>query len=207
MLLNWIEAKAELETLGGTAVTQSDIDVSINKIRNRPIAPEAQALGVNKTANMELANLPHDPYADPTVPTLLWEIRRERRMELAFEHSRIIDLRRWKKLDYMDTDAHPDLLVGTWVNFSAEVPSQLKDENKNKLRIMDKNGVLITYNGKNSKVMNGYFYPVENQGREPFINVVNVNPYLSPIGTNQIKDYKDKGYTLTQTVGWKVTDQ
>ena len=50
--------------------------------------------------------------------------------------------------------------------------------------------------------MNGFFYPTQNQGRLPFLNVPNVNPYLSPIGTNQIADYKNKGYTLTQTEGW-----
>ena len=43
VLLNWIEAKAELATLGGPAVVQTDIDESINKIRNRPIAEEAKA--------------------------------------------------------------------------------------------------------------------------------------------------------------------
>ena len=37
VLLNWIEAKAELATLGGQAVTQNDIDKSINKIRSRPL--------------------------------------------------------------------------------------------------------------------------------------------------------------------------
>ena len=31
VLLNWIEAKAELATLGGPAVVQTDIDESINK--------------------------------------------------------------------------------------------------------------------------------------------------------------------------------
>lgn len=54
VLLNWIEAKAELATLGGPAVVQTDIDESINKIRNRPIAEEAKALGVVRTADMKL---------------------------------------------------------------------------------------------------------------------------------------------------------
>ena len=134
VLLNWIEAKAELATLGGTEVSQSDIDISINQIRKRPVAEEAKALGVTMTAEMKLDALPQDPHRDPTVPALLWEIRRERRMEFAFEFSRIIDLRRWKKLEYMDTDKNEDLLIGTWVNFNDEVKSELKDENKGKLR-------------------------------------------------------------------------
>ena len=186
VLLNWIEAKAELATLGGTEVSQSDIDISINQIRKRPVAEEAKALGVTMTAEMKLDALPQDPHRDPTVPALLWEIRRERRMEFAFEFSRIIDLRRWKKLEYMDTDKNEDLLIGTWVNFNDEVKSELKDENKGKLRVMAKDGSFTTYDGTNAAKMNGFFYPTQNQGRLPFLNVPNVNPYLSPIGTNQI---------------------
>lgn len=205
VLLNWIEAKAELATLGGAEVSQSDIDISINQIRKRPVADEAKALGVTMTAEMKLDALPQDPHRDPTVPALLWEIRRERRMEFAFEFSRIIDLRRWKKLEYMDTDKNEDLLIGTWVNFNNEVKSELKDENKGKLRVMAKDGSFIVYDGTNAAKMNGFFYPTQNQGRLPFLNVPNVNPYLSPIGTNQISDYKNKGYTLTQTEGWPTS--
>lgn len=205
VLLNWIEAKAELATLGGAEVSQSDIDISINLIRKRPVADEAKALGVTMTAEMKLDALPQDPHRDPTVPALLWEIRRERRMEFAFEFSRIIDLRRWKKLEYMDTDKNEDLLIGTWVNFNNEVKSELKDENKGKLRVMAKDGSFIVYDGTNAAKMNGFFYPTQNQGRLPFLNVPNVNPYLSPIGTNQISDYKNKGYTLTQTEGWPTS--
>lgn len=205
VLLNWIEAKAELATLGGPAVIQTDIDESINKIRNRPIAEEAKALGVVKTADMKLDALPDDPGRDVTVSPLLWEIRRERRMEFAFEFSRIVDLRRWKKLEYMDTDRNQDLLVGTWVNFKDEVPEELKSENSRKIRVMGKDGSLTVYDGTNAAAMKGFFYPEQNKGRLPFLNVPNVNPYLSPIGINQIEDYKSRGYTLTQTEGWPAS--
>ena len=202
VLLNWIEAKAELSTLGAGSVTQADIDLSVNKIRNRPLAQEAVERGVQKTAPMELAALPDDPSRDSDVPALLWEIRRERRMEFAFEHSRIIDLRRWKKLEYMDTDANADLLSGTWVNFPAECPDDLVDGNKGKIRVMTASGDLITFDGKNGAKMVGFFYPAENKGRLPFLNVPNINPYLTPVGSNTITDYSNKGYKLTQTEGW-----
>lgn len=205
VLLNWIEAKAELATLGGSPVVQGDIDKSINKIRNRPLDSEAIAKGVQKTTPMDLSNLPNDPDRDTSVSPLIWEIRRERRMEFAFEYSRIVDLRRWKKLQYMDTDVNKDLLVGTWVNFQSEVPDQLKAGNIGKIRVIDANGNAIVYNGSNGSKMNGFFCPAENVGRLPFINVPNVNPYLSPIGTTQISTYKNKGYTLTQTEGWPST--
>ena len=202
VLLNWIEAKAELSTLGAGSVTQEDIDLSVNKIRNRPLAQEAVERGVQKTAPMELAALPDDPSRDSDVPALLWEIRRERRMEFAFEHSRIIDLRRWKKLEYMDTDANADLLSGTWVNFPAECPDDLVADNKGKIRVMTASGDLITFDGKNGAKMVGFFYPAENKGRLPFLNVPNINPYLTPVGSNTITDYSNKGYKLTQTEGW-----
>src|SRR5690606_13394418 len=104
------EAKAELATIGGAAVTQDDIDKSINKIRDRPLAPIAVERGVQETAPLSLSALPVDPKRDMNVSALLWEIRRERRMEFTFEASRIADPERWHKLDYMDTDENPDLL-------------------------------------------------------------------------------------------------
>lgn len=69
---------------------------------------------------------------------------------------------------------------------------------------MDKQGNFIVFDGKNKDKMKGFFYPAENLGRLKFLNVPNVNPYLSPIGTNQIADYQSRGYTLTQTEGWPI---
>lgn len=48
VVLNWIEAKAELATMGGAAVTQADLDASINAIRNRPLDQTAIARGVKR---------------------------------------------------------------------------------------------------------------------------------------------------------------
>ena len=202
VLLNWIEAKAEYATLGGPAVTQPDLDKSINKIRQRPLDDEAKSKGVKQTALMDLANLNADPKRDADVPALIWEIRRERRMEFAFEFSRVIDLRRWKKLQYMDTDLNPDLIMGTWVNFPAELNSELVAKNKGALRVKNAAGNLVVYDGTNGAKMVGFFYPLENLGRFKFLNVPNVNPYLSPIGVNDIREYSKRGYHLTQTEGW-----
>ena len=202
VLLNWIEAKAELATIGGSAVSQIDIDNSINKIRNRPLAQQAIDRGVQKTAPLDLANLPNDPERDTDVPALLWEIRRERRMEFAFEYSREQDLRRWHKLDYMDTDAHADLLSGTWVNFKDELPGSLNAGNKGVISVMKLDGTQVIYDGNNDSQMNGFFRSINSAGRQPFLNQVNVNPYLTPVGKNQIDDYAAKGYELKQTEGW-----
>jgi len=197
-LLNWIEAKAELSTMGGAALTQDDINRSVNKIRERPLAAEAIAKGVKKTAHLELSNLPDDPKRDPSVSALLWEIRRERRMEFAFEHSRYEDLKRWHKLDYMDTEAKKDLLSGGWVNFSAEAPTELKAG----VSVVDLSGNTVVYNGSNAAAMKGFFRLTNTNGRLPFLNQPGVNPYLSPVGRVQIDEYTSKGYTLAQTEGW-----
>ncbi len=202
VLLNWIEAKAELASIGGTAVSQTDIDASINKIRNRPLDKEAIDKGVKKTAPMELANLPEDPSRDGDVSKLIWEIRRERRMELAFEFSRIVDLRRWKKLDYMDTEANPDLITGTWVNFPKELPGELSAKSVGILSVIDENGKQIDFDGKNKDKMVGFYRNLSNQNRLQVLNQSGINPYLSPVGRTNINDYRVKGYTLSQTKGW-----
>ena len=209
VLLNWIEAKAELETLGGAAVTQDDIDISINANRDRPLDAGQEALGVQKTAHMELATLSDDPDRDADVPQLLWEIRRERRMEFAFEQGRIIDLRRWHKLNYMDTTENPDILFGAYVDISRSGKNSMLGDMKNyvgKLRVQKANGEFVVYDGNNKRQVKGWFQAETTEPRQPFLNITNVNPYLCPIGTNQINDYQIHGYTLTQTPGWPSTN-
>lgn len=81
-LLIYAEAKAELGT-----ITQADLDISINKLRDRVAMP-----------HMQLGNIQMDPkYANDGVSALIVEIRRERRIELFMEGHRYDDLRRWKQ--------------------------------------------------------------------------------------------------------------
>ncbi len=81
-LLNYAEAKAELGT-----ITQADLDMSINKLRDRVAMP-----------HLNLNNIPVDPrYVGDGVSPLIVEIRRERRIELFMEGFRYNDLRRWKQ--------------------------------------------------------------------------------------------------------------
>ncbi|MDR1720066.1 MAG: RagB/SusD family nutrient uptake outer membrane protein [Dysgonamonadaceae bacterium] len=203
VLLNWIEAKAELATLGGSAVSQSDIDLSINKIRNRPLGDAATAAGVKKTAAMSLANLPNSPDRGD-VPQLIWEIRRERRMEFFDEPARLLDLKRWKKLEYMDVDLNPDIMRGAWIDAnSADLKTALLDDSKKGiLAVTDANGTVTVYNGTNAAQMVGFYSPTNLQKRLPFLNVTGVNPYLAPVGRNQRIDYQTKGFNLAQTEGW-----
>lgn len=199
VLLNWIEAKSELATLGGAAVTQSDIDKSINSIRNRTLAPEAIAKGVVKTPAMSLTALPNDPSRDADVPALIWEIRRERRMELYYEYSRLLDIKRWKKIDYMNGTTNPDLLKGIWVNIKSEIPTLLTAGRVGKLQVQKADGTVVVYNGSNADDLVGYYLPEGVKDRDAFTDRV----YLAPVGKNQIDLFKSRGFTLTQTTGWE----
>lgn len=199
VVLNWIEAKAVLaEYMGGPAVTQADLDKSVNAIRNRPLDATAIAKGVQKTAALSLASIPVDPTRDADVPALIWEIRRERRVEFVFEHTRLLDLKRWKKLNNMNFSTNPDYLVGPWVNVQAEIPSYLTAANVGKVRVRKADGTVVTYNGTNATDMVG-FWMVENvQNRNAFTD----KSYLAPVGQAQITQYEEKGYKLTQTKLW-----
>jgi hypothetical protein len=197
VVLNWVEAKAELAALGGTAVTQADIDASVNAIRTRPLDATATAKGIKKTAPLSLAGLPDDPERDADVPALIWEIRRERRMEFVFEESRLLDIKRWKKINYM-ANTDPDNMLGLWIDFNSELSEWLVKAKEGKLKVKKADGTIVTYNGTNKADMVGYYIPESVANRDAFTDRV----YLAPLGNTQISEYLDKGYTLTQTSGW-----
>ncbi len=81
VLLTYAEARAELGQL-----TQDDLDKTINLLRDRAGMPH---LTMNVTAD------PVEAAKFPGVSAILLEIRRERRVELAFEGFRFDDLMRW----------------------------------------------------------------------------------------------------------------
>jgi hypothetical protein len=198
VVLNWVEAKAELATLGGAPITQVDLDASINAIRNRPLDAIATGKGVVKTAPLLVSAIPDDPDRDADVPPLIWEIRRERRMEFVYEHTRLMDIKRWKKIDYMSGATHPDNLLGLWINFQSELSDWLVPEKVNKLKVQKADGTVVTYDGTNAADMEGYYIPENVSDRDSF----NERVYLAPLGDAQISEYADKGYTLSQTSGW-----
>jgi len=203
VVLNWVEAKQILaEFYGGAAVSQGDLDKSINAIRLRPLDAEAVAKGVKQTAPLLLASLPVDPNRDSDVSQLMWEIRRERRMEFVFEYARIQDIRRWKKLNYLNFDKD-NYKRGSWVvgvkDFKDKLnPGKILAAYKNRLQVQKIDGTIVTYNGTNDAEMEG-FYVVRN-----FTNRLAVQDrnYLAPLSIALLQEYADRGYTLTQTPGW-----
>ncbi|MGJ1321777.1 RagB/SusD family nutrient uptake outer membrane protein [Sphingobacterium faecium] len=203
VVLNWIEAKQVLaENYGGAAVGQNDLDKSINAIRNRPLDADATRKGVKKTAPLLLSAIPNDPTRDGDVSPLMWEIRRERRMEFVYEGSRLNDIRRWKKLDYMNFNK-PEYAAGPWINALKDLPknnagNNLADSYKNRLKVMKADGTIVTFNGTNASDLVGYYVVANFANRVDFKE----RSYMSPVGLNQVQQYVDRGYTLTQTVGW-----
>ena len=200
VLLNWVEAKAELG-----AVTQDDLDKSVNQLRRRPLDATAEAKGIKNTPDMKLADITadFDPARDADVSPILWEIRRERRMEFVYEYSRLQDLRRWKKLDYMSNYSttgmpYTDNMLGPWVDLAKDVPSYVESGQIGKRTVMKEDGTVVVFDGNNAADMVGYYVPQNAQPRDVFTD----RNYLAPIGEQQINEYKMKGFTLTQTKGW-----
>jgi len=83
-MLNYAEAKKELNEFN-----QTICDNTINKLRTR-----------GGVASLIITNIPVDPTRDNEVDAVMWEIRRERAIELMGEGYRFDDLRRWKKMEY-----------------------------------------------------------------------------------------------------------
>jgi hypothetical protein len=174
VLLNYAEATAELGTL-----TQGDLDKSINLLRARPgiSLPKLQVIGGQPAVNGKVYD---DTKRDPTIPALIWEIRRERRTELMFEGFRLDDLKRWKRLEYTDTQANKDINRGAWIKKS-DYP-----------RLTD---VFIENNAAE-----GYIIPAVSATSQ---RIFDPKYYLEPIPLDQIKLYQDKGVELKQNPGWQ----
>lgn len=119
VLLNYAEASAELDQLGKYTLTQTDLDNSINKLRARAGVAPLQLSGSQGTAIG--GNTFADPKKDADVTSLVWEIRRERRVELMMDGFRFDDLMRWKKGWYMDNSKNPDIFLGAKVPANARI--------------------------------------------------------------------------------------
>jgi len=172
VLLNYVEAAAELGQL-----TQADLDKTINVLRKRP--------GVNMPSLELIGDQPgvagvayDDPDRDPTVPSMIWEIRRERRVELMMEGFRYNDLRRWKKLDYADTQGNPDINKGAWIT-KTDYPN-----------------TDVTLDGG----AEGYIIPSTKAESQ---RLFDPKQYLEPLPLDQIKLYLDNGSELKQNPGWQ----
>ena len=109
VMLNYAEVMFELGKFD-----QSVADLTINKLRDRA---EVGLMRVSEIGS------DFDPDRDPSVEPVLWEIRRERLIELMGESFSWEDVRRWKKADYFVNKQHYgvylDNVTGTFNNNKA----------------------------------------------------------------------------------------
>ena len=95
IILNQAEACAELGDEAGAKKY-------VNMLRTRAGMPELK--------------LQNDPANNMGVSDLIWEVRRERRIELMFDiNDRYWSLNRWHQLDKLDTEKYPDQTKGAWI--------------------------------------------------------------------------------------------
>ena len=90
--LNYAEALAELGSL-----TQNDLDISVNRLRDRVGMPHLDMAAANNNPDWYLGSEEYGyPNVDGPDKGVILEIRRERAVELAQEGFRLSDLARWR---------------------------------------------------------------------------------------------------------------
>lgn len=139
VLLDYAEACAELG-----ACTQADLDKSVNLLRDRVGMP-----------HMSLTPDP-DPANKMGVSNLIYEIRRERRVEMMYcKNDRYYSLQRWNMLKLLDTTTNPNLSLGANVG-------AFKDSGIDMSQIsMNAEGYIDYKNGKERKWEDKYnLFPV-----------------------------------------------
>jgi hypothetical protein len=193
VMLNYIEAAAELADMGLYQVVQGDLDQTINALRKRA----GDVAGARLPAMQIVGGLPavgstvyDDADRDPTVPSFIWEVRRERRAELVYEGFRLHDILRWRKIDYENTQLYPKKNLGAWITKSTVTKALiLADINGN----VTSAGTVATGSG---------YLKVSQTVRNAANGFVLDRDYLQSVPTYQINFYQQNGHTLTQNPGW-----
>lgn len=99
VLCEYAEAKAELGTL-----TDDDLNKSLNLLYSRAGLPAQTVASLNAI---------NDPANNMGVSSLIWEVRRNRRCELMCDNNyRYWDLIRWHQLELLDSNTHPNVMLG-----------------------------------------------------------------------------------------------
>jgi hypothetical protein len=195
VLLNYAEAKAELGTLN-----QGDLDLSINKLRERVGMPYLQMSAANGDPDWYLSSAEYG-YTNVSGSNkgVILEIRRERAIELNQEGFRFEDLVRWKAGYSIDQEINgiyfkqPGAYDLTGDGVSDAI---LYAEGTSKPTAPD--GVQLLEIGKDILLTegdHGYIYYHKNIARTPFSEV---RDYLYPIPINE----RSLNNNLTQNPGW-----
>lgn len=130
IVLNYAEACAE---------TGDDAEAvrAVNMLRKRAGMKEMSA------------NPKADPANNMGVSNLIWEVRRERRIELMFDNNdRYWSLIRWHQLDKLDQTKYPNLCRGAWIGTEFNT-GQVET---------DSDGYIVTLNGKTGRQYDNKHY-------------------------------------------------
>ncbi len=200
VMMNYIEAAAELADMGQYTLTQNDFDKTINALRNRPSTsmPAVTLAGSNLAVNGVTINDPDRDMGtmvsgDYEVSPILWEVRRERRIELPYHGFRFNDLRRWSKLHYADMKINPKLNLGAWLDKDAYI-AWYNEQNGTNLTVDVLGSVHLDREGNA-----GYIKPAYN---DDLVRTYAEKDYLYPLPTEEIALYKSHDADLTQNPGW-----
>lgn len=192
VMLNYIEAAAELEDMGLYTVTQDDVDATINALRQRAGYASDQRLPDLKIIGGQPAIGPvtyDDADRDPDVPPFIWEVRRERRVELVYEGFRLNDLKRWRKIDYTNTELYPKKNLGAYITKTSATKS---------LVLADISGNVIS----DSNEMGSGYLKVSQTPRNAANGYVLDRNYWECLPIYEIDYYERNGSHLTQNPGW-----
>ena len=143
VMLNYAEASYELNQF-----TQEVADATINKLRERG--------GIAKM-NVSLIDGNWDTNRDSDVAPVLWEIRRERRVELVGEGFAFNDLRRWKKAE-KNLNIQPR---GAYID-KAEYgnSNMMKIQNRAGVNLTEGKGFLWNFSTPTGFLSHYYLYPL-----------------------------------------------
>lgn len=176
--LNYAEAKAELNECDNNVLNQS-----INKLRNR--------VGMVQLT-VEFANSIDDPkrkkYA-PEITPLLWEIRRERQVELIMDGTRLNDILRWKKASYFSKP-----FLGAYIDLKTRPALAYNEDGTPKTTIVfgDREGNIIP------GATQGYILPYYGE-KQPVYSDNDLKLYYDPIPTQELT----LNPNLVQSPGWR----
>lgn len=186
VLLMYAEAKAELGEL-----TQNDVDQTINLLRDRVGMPRASL--VDWLSNIDPVQSNRYSNVTSSQKGAVYEVRRERRIELACEGFRYGDLRRWgcgKLLanvpegvylepGYLDVtgDGQPDYAIVATQKDADAIPQADKDKYNLQVEVLDGNTYSLTNGNK------GYVRMISQVGRWTFVNP---KYYYTPLSTQDL---------------------
>ena len=193
VLLNYAEAKAEAGTL-----TQADLDLSVNKLRDRAGMPHLSMAAANADPDPFLTDAEWGGYQNVSGSNkgVILEIRRERTVELAQEGFRYYDIMRWKegkifeKQYYgmyfpgpgeydLNADGMPDILLYTGDSAPASTaPAKYKVGSADFILSNGESGNVNPYKELSCKWDDGrdYLYPIPTDERNLTGGALTQNP-------------------------------